>query len=82
MEPQGRYRFNLDLSHAYHQLKLDEESKRLTTMSIVLGNVRMKRLTMGLLNAQDFYDERMYHLLHDIKNTANYRDDIIGRGKH
>ena len=41
----------------------------------------MKGLLMGLLNAQDFYDERMYHLLHDIKNTANYRDDITGGGK-
>ena len=50
-------------------------------MSTVWGNVKMKRLSMGLLNAQDSSDERMYHLLHDIKNTANYRDDIIGRGK-
>ena len=50
-------------------------------MSTVWGNVRMKVLLMGLLNAQDFYDERMYHLLHDIKNTGNYRDDIIGGGK-
>ena len=71
----------MDLPHAYHQLELDEESRRLTTMSTVWGNVRMKVLLMGLLNAQDFYDERMYHLLHDIKNTANCRDDIIGRGK-
>ena len=23
----------------------------------------------------------MYYLFHDIKNTANYRDDIIGGGK-
>ena len=41
----------------------------------------MKPLSMGPVNAQDCYDERMYHLLHDIKNTANYRDDIIGGGK-
>ena len=67
----------LDLSHAYYQLELDEESRRLTTMPIVRGNVRKERLSMRLLNAQDFYDERMYHLLHDIKNTANYRDGII-----
>ena len=78
---QCKYWFKLDLPHAYHQLELDEESRRLTTMSTVWGNVRMKGLLMGLLNAQDFYDERMYHLLHDIKNTANYRDDIIGGGK-
>ena len=67
--------------HAYYQLELDKESRRLTTMSIVRGNVRKERLSMRLLNAQDFYDERMYHLLHDIKNTANYRDGIIEVGK-
>ena len=50
-------------------------------MLIIWGNVIMKRLSMGLLNAQDFYDEGMYHLLHDIKNTVNYRDDITGGGK-
>ena len=79
---QCKYWFKLDLLHAYYQLELDEESRRLTTMSTVWGNVRMKGLLMGLLNAQDFYDERMYHLLHDIKNTANYRDDIMGEEKH
>ena len=78
---QCKYWFKLDLPHAYHQLELDEESRRLTTMSTVWGNVKMKRLSMGLLNAQDFYDERMYHLLHDIKNTTNYCDDIIRKGK-
>ena len=67
--------------HAYYQLELDKESRRLTTMSIVRGNVRKERLSMRLLNAQDFYDERVYHLLHDIKNTANYRDGIIEVGK-
>ena len=62
-------------------MELDEESRRLNTMSKVWGNIRMKRLSTRILNALDFYDERMYHLLHDIKNTASYRDDIIGRGK-
>ena len=79
---QCKYWFKLDLPYAYHQLELDEESRRLTTMLIIWGNVRMKRLSMGLLNAQDFYDEGIYHLLNDIKNTANYRDDIIGRRKN
>ena len=78
---QCKYWFKLGLPHAYHQLELDEESRRLTTMSAVWGSVRMKRLSMGLLNAQDFYDERMDHLLHEIKNKANYRDDITGGGK-
>ena len=71
----------LDLPHAYYQLELDEESRRLTTMSTVRRNVRKKRLSMRLLNAQDFYDERMYQLLHDIKNKANYKDGLIEGGK-
>ena len=50
-------------------------------MSTVWTNVRIKRLLMTLLNAQDFYDEKMYHLFYNIKNTANYRDDIFGGGK-
>ena len=41
----------------------------------------MKRLSMGLLNAYDFYHERMYDLLRDMKNTANHIDDITGGGK-
>ena len=31
---------------------------------------------MTLLNAQDFYGEKMYHLFYNVKNTANYRDDF------
>ena len=41
----------------------------------------MKHLSMGLFSVQDIYDERMYHLFHHIKNTANYRDDILRGGK-
>ena len=78
---QCKYWFKLALTHAYHQLELDEESRRLNTMSKVWRNIRMKRLSTRILNALDFYDERMYHLLHDIKNTASYRNDITGRGK-
>ena len=58
------------LPHTYYQLELDEESGRLTIMSTVWGNVRMKWLSMGLLSAQDFYDERMHHLIHDIKKHS------------
>ena len=79
--PQCKYWFKFDLPHAYHQFDLDEESRRLTTMLAVWGNVRMKRLSMGLLNAHDFYHERMYDLLRDMKNTANHIDDITGGGK-
>ena len=75
-----KYWFKLDLPHAYHQLELDEESRRITTMSTIWGNIRMKRLSMGLINAQDYYYERIYYLLHDIANTASYRDDIISGG--
>ena len=45
-------------------------------MSTVWTNVRIKRLLMTLLNAQDFYGGKMYHLFYNVKNTANYRDDF------
>ena len=39
---QYKYGFKWDLPPAYHQLELDEDSRRLATMSTIRGNVRMK----------------------------------------
>ena len=35
---------------------------------------------MGIINAQDFFDERMATVLRGIPNVVNYRDDILGGG--
>ena len=42
----------------------------------------MKRLSMGALNAQDFYDERVYHLLHDMKKKPITEIASLGEEKH
>ena len=75
-----KYFFKLDIRHAYHQLELDEESKNLTTLSTPFGNIRHCHLSMGLKNAQDFFNAKMMEVLHRIPNVVNYRDDILGGG--
>ena len=47
----------LDLKQGYHQLTLDEESRKIATFSTPWGNYRPRRLVFGAKSSQDLFDE-------------------------
>ena len=72
----------LDLSNAYHQLELDEESRYITTFTTHLGLFRYKRLIFGVNAAAEIFQKTIADLIHDIQGAQNLSDDIIIHGKN
>ncbi|XP_055913663.1 uncharacterized protein LOC129947217 [Eupeodes corollae] len=67
----------LDLSMAYQQLVLDDESRKLTTISTTKGLFRYTRLVYGLASAPAVFQKMMDSLLMGIKGVVVFLDDIL-----
>ena len=77
----GGQRFStLDLTQAYQQLVLDEESKELVTINTHLGLYRFNRLPFGVASAPAIFQRTMDQLLHGLSGVMCYLDDIIVTG--
>lgn len=70
----------LDLSNAYNQLELDDESQNLCTLSTHLGLFRVKRLPFGVKVAGAIFQKTIETLLCGIPNVMNFMDDIVVTG--
>ncbi|CAB4036105.1 Retrovirus-related Pol poly from transposon [Paramuricea clavata] len=66
-----------DLSQAYHQLELDEQSRYITTFSTHVGLYRYKRLNYGTNAAAEIFQYTLQTALKGIKGVKNIADDII-----
>ena len=71
----------LDLSQAYQQLLLDEESSELVTVNTHLGLYRYTRLPFGVASAPAIFQRTMDQLLNGLTGVRCYLDDIIITGK-
>lgn len=71
----------LDMSNAYNQFVLDDESQNLCTWSTHIGVFKMKRLPFGVKPAAAIFQKSIENLFRDIPNAINYLDDIIITGK-
>ncbi len=67
----------LDLSHAYQQMILDEESKRYVTLNTHKGLFTVNRLLFGVASSHRI----MEGLLQGIPGIAIYLDDILIIGR-
>ena len=67
----------LDMSQAYAQLALDEESKALTTINTHKGLFQYNRLSFGISSAPGIFQRAMENLFKDIPNVICYLDDIL-----
>ena len=76
----GKTFSKLDLSHAYQQLILDEESRKFTTISTHKGLFQYKRLPFGFASAPAIFQRTMDNLLQGIPRTCVYLDDILITG--
>lgn len=68
----------IDLSNAFYHIRLDEESKALTTFWSGEQYYRFARLPFGLSSAPDIFQRALQEVvLKDCENQMNYLDDII-----
>ena len=67
----------LDLSQAYHQLELDQQSRRITTFSTHIGLFRYTRLNYGTNAAAELFHYILQQHLQGIKGSKNIADDIL-----
>ena len=77
----GQYFSKLDMSQAYMQLSLDEESKDLTTINTHRGLFRYNRLCFGIASAPGIFQRTMESVLGRIPGVAIFLDDILISGK-
>ncbi len=70
----------LDLSQAYQQLELDEESKKYTVINTHRGLFRFNRLPFGISSAPGIFQHSMENLLCGIPRVIVYLDDILISG--
>ena len=76
----------LDLSQAYQQLQLEEESKKFIVINTHHGLFHYNRLPFEVSSAQGIFQRTMESQLQEILRTIVYLDDIlvtgIGEGDH
>ena len=67
----------IDLSQAFLQLELDEESKKLCTLNTSKGLYRVHRLPYGISSSPAIFQMTMDKILQGIPRTMCYIDDIL-----
>ena len=81
-EFQGSDRFSaLDLNHAFHQLEIDEESRKLFVFTTLFGLFRYRRLVMGTPQASSECHDKIKGMLEGLPGVAQIKDDLIVHGQ-
>ena len=76
----GKVFSKLDLAHAYLQLQLDEDSRKLATISTHKGLFCYNRLPFGVSSAPAIFQRTMEGILKGIPYVHAYIDDILVTG--
>ena len=72
----GKIFNKLDLSNAYQQLELAEESQKYLTINTPRGVYAYQRFTFGIATAPSIFQAVMDQILQGIANVVCYLDDI------
>ncbi len=67
----------IDLSQAFQQLMLDEQSQELVTVNTSKGLFRVTRLVFGISSSPAVFQREMDNLLHGIPGVAYFIDDVL-----
>ena len=70
----------IDLTHAYQQMKLTEDSRNYVTINTHCGLFRYTRLPFGVASAPSIFQKVMDTVLQGLPNTICYLDDILVSG--
>ena len=76
----GKFFSKLDLSRAYNQIPLDEQSKPFTTITTQRGLYQFNRLPFGISAAPAIFQRLLEDVLRGLPNVVNYLDDILIAG--
>ena len=76
----GKKFTKLDLSQAYQQLELDEDSSQYVTVNTHRGLYRFTRLPFGVASAPALFQQLMDTMLQGIPHVICYIDDILVTG--
>ena len=76
----GLHFSKIDLSDAYHQIELSDDSKPLTTINTHQGLYQYERLSFGLSCAPSVFQSTMDTLIKGLPSTGCYFDDILLTG--
>ena len=71
----------LDLSHAYEQVCLSNDSQHLTTITTLKGLFAYKRLCYGVSSAPGIFQRAMEQIVQGLPMVAVYLDDILVSGR-
>ena len=77
----GKTFTTLDLAHAYQQIPLDEDSKKLVCINTHKGLYAYNRLPFGVSSAPSIFQRTMESILHGINQVSVYLDDILITGR-
>ncbi|XP_055910727.1 uncharacterized protein K02A2.6-like [Eupeodes corollae] len=67
----------LDLSHAYQQMVLDNESKNLVTITTLQGDMTYNRVPYGIKVAPAIFQNKISSKLRQVKNVRVYFDEVL-----
>lgn len=67
----------IDLTHAYQQLELDDQSQKYLTINTHLGLFNYKRLPFGVSSAPSIFQKVMDQVLQGIPSVVCFFDDIF-----
>lgn len=77
----GTFFTKIDLTDAYLQIELAEESKKFLVINTPFGLFQFQRLPFGVASAPGIFQRFMEEVVAGVPNCAVYLDDIIVTGK-
>ena len=77
----GKYFTKIDLTQAYQQVELEDESKQYLTINTPKGLYQMNRLPYGIASSPAIFQRIMDQILQGLPSVVCYLDDILITGK-